>query len=274
MEITRVLIILALILYAVGALCLLRYLLAGGEALRKTGFALSFVGLVAHLPGTALLVRQTGLPPFANLYGSLAFFSFSLMAVYFLVDRKRIPALNASASLTAAVGLGIAVFIPRDIAGTLLPALQNQWGTIHIAASLIGYGGFVLAFWAAMGYILQERMLKSKHLGEFQKRLPSLDAVDQTAYRMVAVGFPMLTLGIITGALWAQTAWGSYWHWDPKESWALITWLVYAAYLHLRIVQGWRGKWANRLLITGFLCVVVTYFGVNFLAESLHNYNW
>jgi cytochrome c-type biogenesis protein CcsB len=156
----------------------------------------------------------------------------------------------------------------------LLPALRSHWSSIHVTSSLIGYASFALAFGATIGYMLQERMLKSKRINCLQKHLPPLDVMDHLAYRMVAIGFPMLTLGIVTGALWAQSAWNSFWSWDPKETWSLITWLVYAAYLHVRVVAGWRGSLAKRLLIVGFICVLITFFGVNFLSHGLHRYNW
>ena len=123
-------------------------------------------------------------------------------------------------------------------------------------------------------YSIQERMLKEKRISVIRRRLPSLDAADRFAYKMVSLGFPMLTVGIITGSLWAQTAWSSYWNWDPKETWSLITWLIYAAYLHVRIISHRRGKWANRLLVIGFLCVLMTFIGVNLVDSGLHTYRW
>jgi len=143
---------------------------------------------------------------------------------------------------------------------------------VHIVSSLAAYASFVLAFGAAMGYMLQERLLKAKRITGLQRHLPSLDSLDVLAYRMVALGFPLLTLGIITGAIWAQTAQGAYWSWDPKETWSLVTWLVYAAYLHVRIVQGWRGKWSNRLLVIGFAAVLITYFGVTYFMTGYHSH--
>jgi cytochrome c-type biogenesis protein CcsB len=134
----------------------------------------------------------------------------------------------------------------------------------------MGYAGFVLAFGAAICYVVQERMLKAKRITIIQKRLPSLQIADHLAYTMVSFGFPMLTLGIVTGALWAQSFGDSYWNWNPKQTWSLITWLIYAAYLYVRIVSQWRGKWTNRLLIGGFICVIVTFFGVNFLCKGIH----
>ena len=233
------------------------------------------LGCLVHAAAIVVTGVELHRAPFTNLFESLVFVAWALMAIYLVMQRKyHIAALGASVSLVALCAVAFASALPRGVNADLAPALRSHWSSIHVTTSLVGYACFALAFGAAIGYILQEHMLKAKQISVLQKHLPSLDAMDQLAYRMVSLGFPMLTLGVITGALWAQSAWNSYWSWDPKETWALITWLVYAAYLHVRIVQGRRGKWANRLLIVGFGCVIVTYFGVNFLSYGLHRYNW
>jgi cytochrome c-type biogenesis protein CcsB len=121
-------------------------------------------------------------------------------------------------------------------------------------------------------YLIQEHHVKSKHLGGLFDRLPSLQILDEINYRLITLGFPLLTLAIITGAVWAESAWGSYWTWDPKEVWSLITWLVYAAVLHLRLTAGWRGRRAAILAIIGFVIVLFTFFGVNFVLKSMHTF--
>lgn len=143
---------------------------------------------------------------------------------------------------------------------------------IHIVGCLIAFLGFAASFVASAGYILQEHMLKAKKVNRLQRFLPALDRADRVAYRMVALGFLMLTLGIITGVLWHQVSRGIWWSWDPKETWSLITWLVYAAYLHVRVVSGWRGRWTNWLLLAGFACMLVTVLGVSFFANSWHKF--
>lgn len=144
--------------------------------------------------------------------------------------------------------------------------LDSHWSIIYIISCLAAFAGFAAAFAACVGYILQGRMLKAKRMSVFQQFLPALDRADRLAYRMAAFGFLMLTLGIVVGSLWSQSAKGICWNWDPKETWSLITWLIYAAYLHVRVVSGWRGKWTNCLLITGFTCVLVMVFGTGFLS--------
>lgn len=247
----------------------------------KSGFinraapAAALVGLTAHTAGITVTGIALGRAPFTNLFGSLMFLAWAMVGIYLLMARRyRIRALGAFVTLIGACTIVFAAALPKGVNTALLPALGSHWSFVHITSSLLSYASFLLAFGAAVGYILQERMLKAKRITMLQRHLPSLDVMDHLAYKMVSVGFPMLTLGIVTGAMWAQSAWNSYWNWDPKETWALITWLVYAAYLHVRIVHGWRGKWANRLLIAGFVCMLVTFLGVNLLGRGLHRYNW
>ncbi len=235
------------------------------------GLGLLTLAIVAHG------IEQHRLP-FGTMVESLTFVAWVLTAIYLTAQRRsENTALSVFASMLALIALGFYVSLslsPELNAGDALlgQMLGNRWAAIHIISSLAAYASFALAFGAALGYMLQEKMLKAKRITVLQRHLPSLDSLDGLAYKMVAFGFPMLTLGIITGALWAQTAWGKYWEWDPKETASLITWLVYAAYLHVRMVQGWRGKWSNRLLAIGFLCVLITYIGVTFFLPGLHSH--
>ena len=247
--------------------------LASKRDFSRTATILASVGLAAQGIGIIFRWIQIGRPPLANLFESLTFLAWALVAIYLLVERRRrSAALGWFVTLVALIVTAWTITVPKDVA--IHPALHSRWLAIHVISSLLAYASFILAFAATLGYIIQERLLKSKRINALQQQLPSLDAVDHLAYKMVALGFPMLTLGVVTGAMWAQTAWGSYWSWDPKETWSLVTWLVYAAYLHMRIVRGWRGKWANRLLLIGFAAVLVTFFGVNLIPHGLHRYYW
>ncbi|MHB9035817.1 MAG: c-type cytochrome biogenesis protein CcsB [Armatimonadota bacterium] len=263
------------IIYGFAAVLYLWSLLGGTEPTRRIASVLMALGLLTHTVSMVYLGISLRRAPLINLYESLMFFAWAMVAVYLVVGRKhRIPALGA---FVAPLSLCIVVFastLPRGISTSLQPALKSQWSVIHVSSSLLSYASFVLAFGAAVVYVIQEHMLKAKRITGLQKRLPPLHVADRLAYKLVSFGFPMLTLGIVTGSLWAQSAWNSYWSWDPKETWSLITWLVYAIYLHVRIVSRWQGKWANRLLIAGFICIITTFFGVNFLGSGLHKYNW
>lgn len=249
--------------------------LVGESKTARAAVRVALAGLSAHAAGIAALGIGLGRAPFANLYESLLFLAWTLVGLYALMARKyRIGTLGAFVMLAALCAIAVALALPKGTSMELLPALRSRWSTIHVVSSLISYASFVLAFAAAAGYIAQEKMLKAKRINSLQRHLPALSVMDSLAYKLVSLGFPMLTLGIVTGSLWAQSAWGRYWGWDPKETWALITWLVYAAYLHVRMVQGRRGKWANRILVAGFLCVLVTFLGVSFLGRGLHQYGW
>jgi len=158
---------------------------------------------------------------------------------------------------------------PREIK-ELSPVLQSSWFGIHISLAFLGDAAFAMAAGIGLMYLMQEHFVKSKHLGDLFHRLPSLQILDEINYRLISLGFPLLTLAIITGALWAQNAWGSYWRWDPKEVWSLITWFIYALVLHVRLTKGWRGKRAAILSIIGFCAVLFTFFGVNLLHKGLH----
>jgi cytochrome c-type biogenesis protein CcsB len=143
---------------------------------------------------------------------------------------------------------------------------------IHTILAFLGYAAFAVACGIGIMYLLQEHYLKSKHLGGLFHRMPSLQVLDEINYKLITLGFPLLTLAIITGALWAESAWGAYWRWDPKEVWSLLTWFIYALVLHVRLTVGWRGKKAAILSIIGFSAVLFTFFGVNLLLKSLHSF--
>jgi cytochrome c-type biogenesis protein CcsB len=155
----------------------------------------------------------------------------------------------------------------------LPPALKSRWLFVHSTLAFISYAMFAVAFGAAIMYLIQQHFLKRKRLGPLYQKLPSLDVLDEINYRCLTFGFPLLTIAIITGAIWAETAWGTYWSWDPKETWSLITWFIYAALLHGRLTTGWRGRRAAVLSIIGFFVLLFTVLGVNLLpGESQHKY--
>jgi len=155
----------------------------------------------------------------------------------------------------------------------LVPALQSYWLHIHVITCFIGYAAFAVSSGIAVVYLLKDS--KSKK-GEGDKGLlgmfPSTKVLDDLVYRAVITGFPFLTAGIITGAAWANYAWGTYWSWDPKETWSLIVWLIYAAFLHARITRGWHGRKTAILSVVGFLATIFCYLGVNLVLSGLHSY--
>jgi cytochrome c-type biogenesis protein CcsB len=152
----------------------------------------------------------------------------------------------------------------------LIPALQSNWLITHVITCFFGYAAFAIAFGLAFMYLIKG-LDRAEASSVFFRLLPNRDILDELLYHSVVIGFIFLTLGIITGSVWAYSAWGSYWSWDPKETWSLITWLIYAAMLHSRFMRGWRGKRMAIMSIIGFASVIFTYFGVNLL-PGLHSY--
>jgi len=155
-----------------------------------------------------------------------------------------------------------------------VPALKSNWLISHVVTCFVGYAAFAVSFVVSILYLFKAGSEKRspRSAGSFWDFLPSSAALDEIGYKTIAIGFPLLTIGIVTGAFWANVAWGTYWSWDPKETWSLIVWLIYAAYLHARITRGWRGKRAAILSIVGFAATIFCYLGVNLILSGLHSY--
>lgn len=240
--------------------------------------------------------------PLSNLYESLLFLSWVLLFIHLLLEYK------TRSKLLGAIILPLVLFIdgfgnfslPIEMqkASPLVPALQSNWLMMHVSLMMLSYGSLIIGSLISILFLMlslkgplgrTERKNSSLNSLSLQKMGTSLslasspsssfvlklrENMDNLSYRIISLGFPFLTLGIIAGAVWANEAWGSYWSWDPKETWALITWLVFAAYLHARIVKGWEGKRPAILASVGFFVVWFCYLGVNFLGQGLHSYGW
>lgn len=266
-----------LVLYFLGTLHYLIFLVVQKKMVSKIATITVVCGFVFHSMAIIVRMIEAGYVPITDLFESLSFFGWTIILGYLIAEYKyKISALGAFVVTLAFIMLLYAAHLPKQI-DPLDPALQSIWLGIHTTLAFLGDGAFALAFGVGIMYLIQERQLKSKKPGVFYYRLPSLEVLDQLNYRALTFGFPLLTLGIITGAIWAEYAWGSYWSWDPKETWSLITWFIYAALLHARLTVGWRGKKAAILAIIGFFAVLFTFLGVNLLTkylylESLHAY--
>lgn len=231
----------------------------------SVGFALHCATLVARF-------LEAGHTPVANLHESLSFFAWALVGAFLVFDlRYRLAVLGAFLSPLAMI-LMIAGSAASTAPQEANPILQSWWFPIHVSLAFLGDAVFGVAFVAGIMYLLQERMLKSKRFSALYYKLPSLDTLDSINYKCLTFGFPLMTMGIITGAVWANSAWGGYWRWDPKESWALITWFWYAALLHGRLTVGWRGRRAAIFAIIGFLGLIFTFLGVNLLLSGAHTF--
>lgn len=265
----------ATFLYLLGALAYLSYIVLLRKGLSFLATAIISAGFVSH--SVAFLVRyfEAGHTPVTNLHESLSFFAWLIIGVLLLVNLKfEIKVLGAFLTPIALILMLFALTLPKEIL-PLAPVLRSFWHPFHVTFAFLGNAIFTLAFCCGAMYLIQERQLKTKKMGAISKRLPSLKVLDDLNYQALTFGFPLLTLGIITGAVWAEYAWGRYWGWDPKETWSLITWFLYAALLHQRLTVGWRGRKAAIMAIVGFMAVLFTFLGVNLLLPGLHAYsNW
>jgi cytochrome c-type biogenesis protein CcsB len=213
-----------------------------------------------------------GHTPITSQHEAVVFFAWSVTWAYLSFHwRYSVKNFGTFVSMLVFIMLLVAAMVSREF-HPLAPALQSLWLPVHAGVAVMAYGFLALAFCGAVMYLLQERELKSKKFGFFFSRLPSLDALDQLNNHCLTIGFGLLTLGIITGSIWARQAWGTYWHWDPKETWSLITWFLYAAQLHQRFTLGWRGKRAAVMSIVAFSSVLFTLWGVNYLLGGVHSY--
>ncbi|MBI4327983.1 MAG: c-type cytochrome biogenesis protein CcsB [Chloroflexi bacterium] len=222
-------------------------------------------GAVAQTAYMILRWAAAGRAPFSDMFESLVLFAWSVVVVYLgLQVRRKIPVLGAAAALLAVLTLAYASTFASEIK-PLMPALRSNWLTVHVFTCFLGYGGAAVAFLSSLSYLVAARP-------GGRTRAATVDALESATDKSISFGFLFLTVGIISGAVWANAAWGTYWSWDPKETWSLVTWFVYAVFLHCRFMRGWRGQRAAWISILGFVSVVFTYFGVNYLLSGLHSY--
>ena len=244
----------------------------------RLGTYLSLLGITAQT--LAIILRWVesyemgiGHAPLSNLYESLVFFSWTLMLLYLILEwRTKNRTIGTFVTPLVFLAMAYASFSPNISSQIqpLIPALKSNWLISHVITCFFGYAAFALSFGISIMYLLK-RLDTAEKDNRFLRLIPSAAILDDLNYQMIVIGFLMLTLGIITGSVWAHSAWGTYWSWDPKETWSLITWLVYASVIHTRLVRGWKGKKIAILSIVGFACVLFTYFGVNYLS-GLHSY--
>ena len=243
--------------------------------------------------------------PLSNLYESLLFLTWILLVLYFYIE------IQTNSKLIGAILIPIVLLIngfanltlspEMQKSSPLVPALQSNWLMLHVSMMLLSYGTLIIGsllcilFLVISGYkdinlqiigktqmpfynimfdYYETKILNPRNNSSEFGKLKLLQSLDNWSYRIIGLGFPFLTIGIISGGVWANEAWGSYWSWDPKETWALITWLVFASYLHARITKGWEGKKTAILGSIGFFIIWICYLGVNFLGKGLHSYGW
>jgi cytochrome c-type biogenesis protein CcsB len=240
-----------------------------------------------------LLLRWVGEGyfPLSNLYESLIFLAWGVSAIHLFIEFQTKSRLIGSISTPLMFFLSgfSSLTLPTEMqkALPLVPSLQSNWLMMHVSMMMISYATLIVGSLLSLLYLAfltfspkKEEFIIDTSLTELSisttksSKLSLLQTVDIWSYRIIGLGFPFLTIGIISGAVWANEAWGSYWSWDPKETWALITWLVFAIYLHSRLLKGWQGQKAALLGSCGFFVIWICYLGVNFLGKGLHSYGW
>ncbi len=247
--------------------------------LLRTAIGLTFLGAAVHLGGVITRSIAVDRVPWGDMYEFVITLTCVAM-LFFIAVMLRFRAWHLGLFVTGAVmvALGLAQTIIYTPAGPLVPALKSYWLAIHVAAMTLSTGIFFVAAVLGVIYLFTERYERQVAAGRqpgdhgIFRRLPGAEALDRLAYRTVVFGFPIWTFGIIAGAIWADQAWGRYWGWDPVETWAFITWVVYACFLHARATAGWRGKRAAYIQILGFSCLLFNVLVVQTFVTGLHSY--
>ena len=223
----------------------------------------------------------SGYFPLSNLYESLLFLDWCLLFILIVAETKTRTKLLGAVVLpiTLLIISFASLILPTQMqeAAPLVPALQSNWLMMHVSMMMLSYATLILgSLLSILFLVVQKFTTNSSKIQQklAQTKIQLLENIDTWSYRTIGLGFPFLTIGIIAGAVWANEAWGSYWSWDPKETWALITWLIFAAYIHARLTKGWVGEKAALLGSIGFIIVWICYLGVNFLGQGLHSYGF
>nr|YP_010952185.1 cytochrome c biogenesis protein [Gloiopeltis furcata]WMP13854.1 cytochrome c biogenesis protein [Gloiopeltis furcata] len=239
---------------------------------------------------------ENGYFPLSNLYESLIFLTWGLTFTHLILENqnksKLIGAINIPLSLFLISFTSFVLPVEMKKASPLVPALRSNWLMMHVSIMMISYAILILGSLLSILFLIiykgnfyQNNSIEKRigyknknqiNIGSYAtiNQMNILERIDNLSYRTIGLGFPLLTIGIIAGAVWANEAWGSYWSWDPKETWALITWLIFAAYLHTRFSKAWEGEKPAILASIGFIVVWICYLGVNFLGKGLHSYGW
>ena len=259
-----------IVFYLLSSATYLAFLFSQKKNLDRVALCLFITGFLCHLASVGYDLARTGQIPVHNLYQTLSLSALAVAVIFIIFHFKfKLKVLGVFAAPLAALIMLAAYQLPR--APVQANALFNSfWFVVHIISIFIGEAALAMACGVGILYILQENSIKSKKRGFFYDRLPSLDLLDTTGYGSIVVGFIMLSLGLVTGFVYAKSAWGRFWSWDPKEIWAVATWLIYAALFHQRLTVGWRGRRAAIMAIIGFLAILFTFIGVNFLLPGHH----
>lgn len=262
--------IIALILYSLATALYFIFFILRKEGLSRYGSILIKLALVFHTVSLASRTVTAARLPISNQYEFATSFAWGIGLFYLIFEeRYRYKILGTFATPIILILIYYAAVQSKDIR-PLMPALQSRWIIVHVVTAIFSYGAFAVACAISIMYLLRDYIREDQFI---RRHMPDLDLLDNMSYRAIAVGFITLTLVIVTGAIWAEKAWGRYWQWDPKETWSLITWVIYSIYLHVRLTRNWKGKRAAWFSVLGFASILFTYIGVNTVLVGYHSYS-
>jgi cytochrome c-type biogenesis protein CcsB len=237
----------------------------------RVAILMNIVAWAIH--GAEIITRgmAAGRVPWGNMYEFVSAITFAAVTVYLvMLWRYKVSWLGPFLMVAVVIALGIATIWLYNDPGPLRPALHSYWIAIHVTAAVTATGTFTVAGVATVLYVIRTKVAAKP--GGILDRVPGAEALDRLAHRTIMFAFPIWTFAIIAGAIWADSAWGRYWGWDPKETWSFITWIGYACYLHARATAGWRGRKAAVISLVAFACLLFNFFGINYLVSGLHSY--
>jgi cytochrome c-type biogenesis protein CcsB len=264
------LMIIGLGLYFLSTISYLAYLFLQKDRLHRMGFGLLAAGCAVHAALIAKTFIEHGIFPTFNLHQVLSLAAWAVSFFFLLFQyRFKLRIMGIYAAPLATFLMILASRLPIE-PQQINASFKSYWVVFHVTILFISYAAFALAGGAGVLYLLQERAIKAKKRGFFYRRLPSLELLDSTGYACIIMGFTLATVGLICGFVYAKWIWGRFWSWDPKEVWSGILWLFYAALLHERLAVGWRGRKSAIMSIIGFVVLLFTFFGVNFLLKGHH----
>ncbi len=264
--------VMATLLYGVGTVGYLIYVIRTDQAIHRIAYGFLLAGFLSHTSGLVLLAVYIRQMPVTTMSQTFSLFGWTVVGSYLAFQLKfNIRILGTFVSPLAVIFMLLSSAIP----GRAIPSSQlfkSVWLTLHVATTFIGMAIFALAFCAGIMYLLQEQQIKRKNFGLLYRRLPSLEVLDSLNYVCLTFGFPLITIGLISGFVYAGAVWRSFWHWDPKEILSVVTWLIYAVLLHERLAVGWRGRRAAIMAIIGFSVILVAFVGTSVILKVHHSF--
>jgi cytochrome c-type biogenesis protein CcsB len=267
--------------YMISTLIFLAFLATKNKNIGLSGTVAAAFGFIVQTTAIGLRWKESydlgrGHAPLSNLFESVVFFAWTIILIFLIIDFKyKYRSVGFFVVPFALLGMAWAQLGLDSGIEPLVPALQSNWLLYHVITCFLGYAAFAVACGLSIMYLIREKQedsSASSPAGGVIAMFPSVKVLDDLNYKAIMIGFPLLTLGIVTGAAWANYAWGTYWSWDPKETWSLIVWFIYAAFLHARITRGWVGRRAAILSVVGFAATIFCYLGVNLFLSGLHSY--